>query len=104
MKFLALAAILIVLVVIGMAVYYAYIISQQKSLMKQRAETPWRARDFERDGKWIVVAYRPDHDNILLAEQPIEDGFLAMAVTQARADAYENFMALNPRGRWDLDG
>ncbi len=102
MKALGLLGVLIVLVAIGALIAYLW---TRWAIMKQKRkdqDTPWKATDGERDGKWVVYAYRPGHDEIILSEQDIEAGFLSDAINQARADAYENFMALTPRGEWEL--
>lgn len=102
MKALGLLGVLIVLVAAGALIAYWVSYMAARRDARKAAATPWQPWDGERDGTWVVEARRPGHKAILLASQPIEDGFLSVAVTQARADAYENFMALTPRGRWNL--
>ncbi len=102
MKALGLLGVLVVLVVAGAMVAYGLSLLAARRAARRTAATPWVAYDELRDGVWVVEARRPGHAPIVLASQPVEEGCLAMAVTQARSDAYENFMALKPRGRWDL--
>lgn len=102
MKALGLLGILIVLVAVGMFVAYFLSSAAARRQAKRAAATPWMAREEQREGSWVVEAYRPGHAPIVLASQPIEPGRLSMAVEQARSDAYEHYMALKPRGRWEL--
>jgi len=101
-RIVGLLGVLIVLVTVGALVYLALSCLAARRKIHKDAEAPWTAYDYERDGAWVVEARRPGHRSIVLASQPIVDGYLSTAVNQARSDAYENFLALAPRGEWDL--
>lgn len=102
MKGLGLLGVLIVLVAIGALVAYWWSYMAGRRAQRRAAETPWMAHEGLVDGKWVISAHRPGHETIVLASQTVEDGFMSTAIHQARSDAYENFMVLKPRGRWDL--
>lgn len=102
MKALGLLGVLIMMIVIGALVAYLWARHASAKQAKKDRNAPWTPVEDEVEGAWVVRAVRPGHKAIMLASQPIEDGFLGMAITQARSDAYESFMALKPRGRWDL--
>ncbi len=102
MKALGLLGVLIVLVAVGALVAYLWARHTAAKQARKDRDAPWTPVEDELNGAWVVRAVRPGHKAIVLSSQQIEDGFLDMAITQARSDAYESFMALKPRGKWDL--